>query len=675
MFGSLKSKLLSAFAVAAFATALVGYFGLRAVAEVNTLLADTTKRVAPALGNVAKIRGVFFRALWETGRGIVATNSHQPDRVKAARVRRDQAFAEIDQATAEISRLELSSEEATAWQAALDRLRSYRGINDQIWSALEAGDAQRAAEIVEKQAPARDAFIEAANQAAEVEHQQLTKATSSGEQVDKSANALVWSVTALAVLAALALGIGITMAITRPLAQLKTAALRISEGDIDQRIEHRSADEIGALAESFRSLVDYIGSVAQVAAALGAGRLDSHVQPRSDADLLSKNMLTATQVLRSVLQDISVLIEAAHSGDLARRADASKYQGGYAELITGMNRVLAAVAEPLEETNRVLDRLASSDLTARAREDFQGEYRRMASSLNQAAENLKSSLLQVSATSTQVASASAQIAAASQSVAEGASEQAAALEQTSTALVQMSEATQRNAENARQANTLADGARQASSSGGAVIQEMSQAMSQIRGAAEGTAAIIRDINDIAFQTNLLALNAAVEAARAGEAGRGFAVVAEEVRNLALRSKESAQKTEQLIGQSVTLTRKGEELSERVSTTLSQIVVSVGRVSEVVAHIAHASLEQAEGIQQSRLALSQMDQATQQAAANSEETSSAADELAAQAKEMADLVGRFELGASARAGLKNTPLRAVPSPRPGPPALPRRARAV
>ena len=148
-------------------------------------------------------------------------------------------------------------------------------------------------------------------------------------------------------------------------------------------------------------------------------------------------------------------------------------------------------------------------------------------------------------------------------------------------------------------------------------------MNRIRGAAEGTAAIIRDINDIAFQTNLLALNAAVEAARAGEAGRGFAVVAEEVRNLALRSKEAAKKTETLIGESLQLTEQGEAISGRVSGTLGDIVTAVGKVSSIVASIAHASQEQAEGIEQSTRAMSQMDQATQQAAANSEEASSAA----------------------------------------------------
>ena len=180
--------------------------------------------------------------------------------------------------------------------------------------------------------------------------------------------------------------------------------------------------------------------------------------------------------------------------------------------------------------------------------------------------------------------------------------------------------------------------------------EMTQAMSRIRGAAEGTAAIIRDINDIAFQTNLLALNAAVEAARAGEAGRGFAVVAEEVRNLALRSKEAAKKTETLIGESMQLTEQGEAISGRVHGTLGDIVSAVGKVSSIVGSIAHASQEQAEGIEQSTRAMGQMDQATQQAAANSEEASSAAEELSSQAEELASLVGQFRLTRrAARAG--------------------------
>jgi methyl-accepting chemotaxis protein len=172
---------------------------------------------------------------------------------------------------------------------------------------------------------------------------------------------------------------------------------------------------------------------------------------------------------------------------------------------------------------------------------------------------------------------------------------------------------------------------------------MTEAMTKIRASAEGTAAIIRDINEIAFQTNLLALNAAVEAARAGEAGRGFAVVAEEVRNLALRSKEAAKRTETLIGESLSLTEHGEGVTADVSRSLENIVEAVSQVTGIVGEIARASGEQAEGVEQVTKAMSQMDTVTQQAAANSEESSSAAEELAGQAGELASLVSQFELG--------------------------------
>jgi methyl-accepting chemotaxis protein len=670
MFGSLKAKLLSAFAVAALATAVVGFFGLRAVGNVNELLTRATTDVAPSIDHVQAMRAQLFIALWQTSRGIVFTKDNQPEKRVEAHAARNKAFERIDEAVAAFSKIpKHTAVEVEAWRETKSRMSEYRLINDRIWQAIDAGDAKLANDMVTANAAGRDFFVKASQASLDLERARLVETTEQGDEVAAGAHKLVWTATFLAVLTAMGLGLFMTLAITRPVTQLRAAALRIAEGDIDQKIEHRGRDEIGALAESFRSLIDYIGGVAQVAAALGNGNLSSELKPKSDADLLSKNMVQATQVLRGLVEEVTLLITAARAGDLAKRADASKYQGGYAEILSGMNRVLEAVAAPLQETNRVLERLAASDLTARGREDFQGEYLQMTSSLNKAADNLQNSLLQVASTSEQVATASSEIAASSQSVAQGASEQASALEETSSALIEMSAATKRNAESAVQANTLAEGACAASTNGSTAMVQMTNAMSKIRASAEGTAAIIRDINDIAFQTNLLALNAAVEAARAGEAGRGFAVVAEEVRNLALRSKEAAMKTEQLIGESMSLTKQGEEISGRVNATLGEIVSSVSRVGEIVSHIARASKEQAEGIEQSQRAMTQMDQATQQAAANSEETSSAAEELAAQAQELTGLVGRFQLGSSSSgSAVKRPAVRALPVRKPAPRGL-------
>jgi methyl-accepting chemotaxis protein len=431
--------------------------------------------------------------------------------------------------------------------------------------------------------------------------------------------------------------------VSRPVEALAAAARCVAEGDIRVEIDHRGDDEIGSLADSLRALTGYLRQVAAGSEAMARGELEGALAPRSSADELAFSFAAAQGSLRGALDAIHEQILAAQAGELHRRGDASSLPGVYGKLVDEVNQMMAAVANPIGEAQRVLDRLAARDLTARAKGLCNGELACMARALNEAANNLEASLAQVARTSEQVAHASAQIASGSQAVAQGASEQASALQETSAALVELASNTKRNAASAARANEIAQRAEQSSGSGQAAMTQMMDAMQQIRASSEGTAAIIRDINEIAFQTNLLALNAAVEAARAGEAGRGFAVVAEEVRNLAHRSKEAARKTETLIGHSVSLSQQGEAVSRQVGATLASIVAEVNQVTGIVAEIAGASEEQALGIEQVSRAMAQMDAATQTAAANSEESSSAAEELANQADELATLVGQFQIG--------------------------------
>lgn len=612
MLTSLKSKLLSAFAAMALLTLIVGSFGLYTETQMGGVLSTVTNDVAPSIDKVQAVYSNFLKVLWSNYRGLVAESANQPQARSEARRMRDDAFREIDSAIAAWDAEPMVEEEEEPWRELKAGLAAFRPANDRAWEALEAGNPARAEAEIVAGSQARDRLLSAAQSLIAIERQRLRDYDAEGEAERVTATRVTVGVTLLAVLAAFAVGILITGAITRPVVAMQAVARRLADGDFDQKIEHRSNDEVGALAESFR---------------------------------------TTTEVLRAAITDVNVLIESAQRGQLSQRADASKYRGGFGELLTGMNSLLEAVATPIKETNRVLSQLAASDLTARSTVQFQGEYQSMMSSLNTATDNLQQSLQQVAAASEQVAAASSEIASASQSVAQGASEQASALEQSTTALAQMGDATKRNAESALQANLLASEARAKSSEGNEAMMQMTRAMSKIRGAAEGTAAIIRDINEIAFQINLLALNAAVEAARAGEAGRGFAVVADEVRNLAQRSKDAATKTEALISDSMNLTKEGEEISSRVSATLGEIVGSVSQVSEIVSYISTASQEQAQGIAQSQRALQQMDQMTQLAAASSEQTSSAAEQLAAQSQELASLVGKFELGDAARASLE------------------------
>jgi methyl-accepting chemotaxis protein len=624
MLTSLKSKLLSGFAAMALLTLIVGSFGLYSGNRMGVALGALAEDVAPAIDEVNQLHSSFLAVLLSKSRAIWAQEAGFTDLRNAARRDRDEAFREIDRIIAKRDEAPMAKEEEPIWRELKHRLAAYRPSEERIWQRVERGDIPGAEAEIISSASDRDAFLKVTESLITIERERLKKQQTEVEATRTTATTLIVVVTMLAVVAAVAFGSFITGAITRPIFEMQRAARRLADGDFDQEIHYRSSDEVGALADSLRQ---------------------------------------TTEVLRCATADVRKLIEAAQRGQLSRRVEADRYHGGFSQLLWGMNSLLEEVSVPLQETNRVLTKIAARDLTVRSSVSFDGEYRSMMASLDTATTNLQTSLLQVAAASERVASTSSEIASSSQSVAQGATEQASALEESVAALSQMAEATKRNAESALQADVLAAAARQKSGEGEGAMQQLTQAMSKIRGAAEGTAAIIRDINEIAFQINLLALNAAVEAARAGEAGRGFAVVADEVRNLAQRSKDAANKTEALISDSMGLTREGEAISSRVSATLAEIVGSVSRVSEIVSLISTASNEQAEGIAQTQRAMKQMDQTTQLAAASSEQTSSAAQELASQSQELASLVANFNLGGEARASLESS-VRAVSEGRRG-----------
>ncbi|OON64364.1 methyl-accepting chemotaxis protein [Massilia sp. KIM] len=277
-----------------------------------------------------------------------------------------------------------------------------------------------------------------------------------------------------------------------------------------------------------------------------------------------------------------------------------------------------------------------------------------------------------------IATASAQVAAGSQDLSSRTEEQASSLEETASSMEELTSTVKQNADSARQANTLAETASSIAARGGDVIGEVVDTMARINESANKIVDIIAVIDGIAFQTNILALNAAVEAARAGEQGRGFAVVASEVRNLAQRSALAAKDIKTLIGDSVAKVESGSSLVNTAGTTMSEIVASVGRVREIMVEINLASTEQASGIEQINVAITQMDQVTQQNAALVEEAAAASESMQNQAAKLAEIVSVFKVDgmaqavlarASAKAGatLAAAHRKSLPAARPAPAA--------
>jgi methyl-accepting chemotaxis protein/methyl-accepting chemotaxis protein-1 (serine sensor receptor) len=237
----------------------------------------------------------------------------------------------------------------------------------------------------------------------------------------------------------------------------------------------------------------------------------------------------------------------------------------------------------------------------------------------------------------QVACAAGQISSSSQSLAQGSSEQAASLEETSASSEEINSMARKNAENAHAANGLVTQSQQKFNETNRSLEAMVEAMSDIKTSSDKVAKIIKVIDEIAFQTNILALNAAVEAARAGEAGMGFAVVADEVRNLAQRCAQAAKDTAALIEESIAKSNEGKAKVDQVAAAIRFITEESARVKTLVDEVSVGSLEQTRGIEQIAKALTQMEQVTQQSAANAEESAAAAEELTAQASTLMEVV--------------------------------------
>jgi methyl-accepting chemotaxis protein len=325
------------------------------------------------------------------------------------------------------------------------------------------------------------------------------------------------------------------------------------------------------------------------------------------------------------------------------------------------------ISRPLAQAVGVLRSVSDRDMTRTLDIETTDEVGEMAQALNQACAGVREAMTEVRESSGAVASAAEQLAAAAEELSSGTQEQASSQEETSSSLQELSTAVKQNADNARQASQLASGARDAADKGGAVVGSAVTAMSEINAASKRIAEIITAIDEIAFQTNLLALNAAVEAARAGEQGRGFAVVASEVRNLAQRSATAAKEIKALIQDSVRKVDAGSELVNRSGQTLTDIVASVKRVTDIVNEIAAASHQQAVGLEQVTKAMAQMDQVTQTNSAQTEELSSTSQTLASHAGQMQSMVAQFKLDSGVRRDA-----RSAKTP-PKPPAKPEAAR--
>ena len=305
--------------------------------------------------------------------------------------------------------------------------------------------------------------------------------------------------------------------------------------------------------------------------------------------------------------------------------------------------ISGAISRPIGEAVAVAGAIAKGDMTVVIHVQGTDETAHLLQALDDMRNGLVRVVSHVRQGSESVATASAEIAQGNQDLSSRTESQASALEQTAASMEELSSQVKHNADNALQANQLAVSASAVAVRGGEVVGRVVDTMKEINDSSRKISDIISVIDGIAFQTNILALNAAVEAARAGDQGRGFAVVASEVRSLAGRSAEAAKEIKNLINASVERVEQGTVLVDEAGTTMTEVVGSIRKVSDLVGEISSASNEQSAGVAQVGEAVTHMDQATQQNAALVEQMAAAASSLKSQAGELVQTVAVFNLG--------------------------------
>ncbi len=367
---------------------------------------------------------------------------------------------------------------------------------------------------------------------------------------------------------------------------------------------------------------------------------------------ITEQVLAARAQEEAVAQTEAMVAEAQRN-EFTRRIPLEGKTGAIGRLCGGVNSIVDtleqqhAMSEALKravaETQVIVSAAQTNDLSKRIDMTGKtGEIGELCSGLNGMLDTMSGVLATISESCGTISVAAREIAMGNTDLSQRTEEQAASLEETSASLEELTSTVRQNADNAQQANKLAGSASDIATRGGMVVNEVVRTMNGITQSSRKISDIIGVIDEIAFQTNILALNAAVEAARAGDQGRGFAVVAAEVRSLAQRSANAAKEIKALISDSVEKVDDGSKLVASAGQTMDEIVMSVKRVTDIMAEISAASQEQSGGLDQVNTAVSQMDKITQQNAALVEEAAAAAKSMEEQTEGLLHMVGGFVL---------------------------------
>ncbi len=418
----------------------------------------------------------------------------------------------------------------------------------------------------------------------------------------------------------------------------------VAAGDFSQRIEGKFVGEFenlkDAVNKSTESTALTMSEVTKVVKALEAGDFSVTLDPSVKGEI-QNSVASALKTMSAVISETNRVLDAMAKGDFSQQVEVES-SGEFKRLADSVNTRIKQTSTALDDISAVVEGISEGDLTKKVEHEYEGKFGMVADLLGVSTENLSKLIGQTALGVQNLVDNVNQIYQGAVDLNDRTQQQAASLEETTAMMAQIGERVKDTTTNAQKANDLAGKARAQADKGAEVMRSTIESMGDIREASSKIEEIISLIDSIAFQTNLLALNAAVEAARAGDHGRGFAVVAGEVRNLAGKSADAARDIKSLIENAVSAIDEGTERAKLSDEALQNITLSIREVSELVADISVASIEQSSSTVEIGQAVADIDNATQQNAALVEETTAASENMKDEASQLAKLVSKFKV---------------------------------
>ena len=429
------------------------------------------------------------------------------------------------------------------------------------------------------------------------------------------------------------------------------ADLRKSVGSVRQ-VQAADAAFVASIDKSLEEIKLYEVGINPIFEQIEGAQLDG-AGGGAYANRLRKHMETADKLFSDLAATARTQMDEARQGVESRTSSMAVLIGvalllGLAVLIPLTFFSVRSITRSLAQASELAERIASGDLSHDVQVQNQDEVGQLVEAMGRMQEALRGLVRQVQEAAGNISTASAEIASGNHDLSHRTEQTAASLEETASSMDLLTSTVQQSAESSSHASNFATTAAEVAGRGGAVVAQVVSTMDQITASSRKIADITGVIDGIAFQTNILALNAAVEAARAGEQGRGFAVVASEVRSLAGRSAEAAKEIKALISASVERVEDGARLVGQAGATMTEIVGSVRRVSDIIGEITASSAEQRDNIAQISQAVRELDQMTQQNAALVEQSTAASESLREQASGLSRAVSQFKLSGGASA---------------------------